>query len=58
MMNVKDKKITELETENKKLKERLMWYSDVIERLQIELTFASAENYELKKNVKNSKKRT
>lgn len=58
MMFDTTKKIAELETENKKLKERLKWYSDVIERLQIELTYANAENYELKKNVKKSKKGT
>lgn len=58
MLFDKTKKIAELEAENKKLKERLMWYSDVIKRLQIELTYANVENYELKKNVKNSKKGT
>lgn len=58
MLFDKTKKIAELEDENKKLKERLVWYSDVIKKLQIELTYASAENYELKKNVKKSKKRT
>lgn len=58
MMFDKTKKIEELEAENEKLKERLKWYSDVIERLQIELTYANAENYYLKKNVKNSKKGT
>ena len=54
----KDKKIAELEEKNRKLEERLVWYSDVIEKLQIELTYANVENYELKKNVKKSKKRT
>ena len=58
MLFDKTKKIAELEDEKKKLKERLKWYSDVIERLQIELTYANVENYELKKNVKKSKKRT
>ena len=54
----KDKKIAELEEKNRKLEERLVWYSDIIEKLQIELTYANVENYELKKNVKKSKKRT
>ena len=58
MLFDKTKKIAELEEKNKKLEERLVWYSDIIKKLQIELTYANAENYELKKNVKNSKKRT
>ena len=57
MMFDKIKKIAELEAENKKLKERLRWYSDVIERLQIELTYANAENYDLKKKCEKLKKR-
>ena len=58
MLFDKTKKIAELEEKNKKLEESLVWYSEIIKKLQIELTYAAAENYELKKNVKNSKKGT
>ena len=55
----KDKKITELETETKELKERLMlYYDDATKRLEKKLVHAIAKKYNDKKNVKKSKKGT
>lgn len=57
MLFDKTKKIAELEEKNRKLEERLVWYSNIIKKLQIELTYANAENYELKKKCEKVKKK-